>query len=650
MCGFAGYFCPVKGPWPESVLYEMGETLVHRGPDDAGVWVDETAGLGLTHRRLAVQDLSSAGHQPMKSSSGRYMLVYNGEIYNQQELRKELNQFSTKGWRGHSDTETLLEAIQQWGLSRTLKKCIGMFAFALWDRAEKSLFLARDRMGEKPLYYGYQKGVFLFGSELKALKRHPAFEGGVSRDALTLFLRHNYIPSPYSIYTNVHKLVPGTVLQIRLEDAISKKLNTPHPYWSLKEIAGNGSTDSFEGTAKEAAQHLEDQLLQAVGRQMISDVPLGAFLSGGIDSSMVVAMMQAQSQQRVKTFTIGFSESRYNEAQHGKVVARHLKTDHTELYVSPQQAIEVIPDIPDYYDEPFSDSSQIPTYLLSKLTRNNVTVSLSGDGGDELFAGYNRYIWGRRIEKYTGFLPAQAIVIAANGVQKISPAGWDKLYKMVRPALPSRFRQKMFGDRVHKLADVLGNSTRSGLYHRLVSHWHEPEKLVIDGHEPATLMADLENWPDKGDCTEQMMLMDSLTYLPDDILTKVDRAAMAVSLETRLPYLDHTLIEFAWRLPTDLKIRRGETKWLLRQVLYKYVPKELIERPKMGFILPMDSWLRGPLRDWAEELLSSKKIEEEGFFRPGPIRQKWREHLSGCRNWQYHLWDILMFQAWREKQ
>jgi asparagine synthase (glutamine-hydrolysing) len=634
LCGLAGFLCretfdPIDA---RHRLVEVGELIAHRGPDDSGVWLDADAGIGLVHRRLSILDLSSAGHQPMLSPSGRFVIAFNGEIYNHLELRAELEKAKqATAWRGHSDTETLLAGIDAWGLADTLTRAVGMFAIALWDKRTRTLTLARDRIGEKPLYYGWQGDTFLFGSELKALRAHPTFRGEIDRDALSLFLRHNYIPTPHTIYQGLHKLPPGTLLT--LPSAAHSVVLTPVAYWSLRDAIERGQAQPFQGTDQDAIAALDDLLRDAVRRQQLADVPLGAFLSGGVDSSTIVALMQAQASRPVKTFTIGFHEHNYNEAPYAQAVARHLGTDHTELYVTPQQAMAVIPRLPSIYDEPFADSSQIPIFLVSQLTRQQVTVSLSGDAGDELFGGYNRYFRTQTWWKWIHALPASLRRLGAAALMFIGPTTWDRL----APGL---------GNRIQKLAGVLGVKDSADLYRHFITHWPSPEDVVINGREPPTPITQphitLEN------IVAQMMTLDTLSYLPDDILVKVDRAAMAVSLETRVPMLDHRVVEFAWQLPLSMKIRDGQGKWILRQVLDRYVPRTLIERPKMGFGVPLDCWLRGPLRDWAEDLLDENRLRQEGFFNPEPIRVKWAEHLAGTRNWQYHLWDVLMFQAWRE--
>lgn len=650
MCGFTGFIQPGLGEERgRDILSAMAVAIEHRGPDDMGIWFDPDTGAGFGHRRLAIVDLSAQGHQPMLSATGRYVLSYNGEVYNFQQIRKELEEDGLAPiWKGHSDTEVLLAAIEAWGVQETLLQMTGMFAFSLWDREKRVLTLARDRIGEKPLYFGWQGDAFLFGSELKAFKSHPAFKGEIDRNVLTLFLRYNYIPAPFSIYKDVQKLEPGTFLQFSLNGE-KGTIPAPHAYWSVRSAAEEGRSTPFTGTDAEAIESLDTLLRQTISNKMISDVPLGAFLSGGIDSSMVVALMQAEQTASVRTFSIGFHESTYNEAVHASAVANHLQTEHTELYVTPEQTLAVIPKLPHIYDEPFADSSQIPTFLLSQMTREHVTVALSGDGGDELFGGYNRYFLGRSLWNRLKWMPKWSRHVAASSLCLLSPQTLDRLFASVAPMLPQKAQFRMVGDRLHKLAGILPVGSPEEMYNRLISQWLHPETMVPGTCEPSTIMTDRSLWADLSDFTELMMFLDQVGYLPGDILTKVDRASMAVSLETRVPFLDHQLIEFAWRLPLTMKVRDGQGKWLLRQVLYKYVPKEMIERPKMGFGVPIDSWLRGPLREWAEELLDESRLQRDGYFNTDLIRKRWDEHLSGIRNWQYHLWTVLMFQAWLER-
>lgn len=654
MCGFVGVLArevQFRGHDQTHLLQCMASAIAHRGPDDEGVWSDVEAGIGLAHRRLAIVDTSAAGHQPMVSASGRFVLVYNGEVYNHALLRRELDaQHGAGRWNSHSDTEVLLAGFDTWGIRGTVERAVGMFAFALWDRHSRSLTLGRDRLGEKPLYYGWQgkgdEAVFLFGSELKALRAHPGFEGTLNRAAISLMLRHSYIPAPLSIYEGISKLEAGTLLTVTLERPDARG----EIYWSGQAVAARGAEAPFSGTPEQAVDRLELLLHQAVGQQMVADVPLGAFLSGGVDSSTVVALMQAQSSKPVKTFTIGFQEAGFNEAEHALAVARHLGTDHTELYASSGQALDVIAKLPHLYDEPFGDSSQIPTYLVAQLARSQVTVSLSGDAGDELFCGYNRYQVTSRLWNKLAAVPLPLRALLAAGLRSIPAARWDAIANWLTPLLPAAARLANSGAKIHKGAGVLASASSDALYHGLVSQWQVPDEVVIGGSEPALLALLAGGLPGSLDAVQRMMALDMLTYLPDDILVKVDRASMGVSLESRVPFLDHRVVEFAWTLPQAYKLRDGQTKWALRQVLYRHVPKALIERPKMGFAVPVGAWLRGPLRAWAEALLDEGRLKREGYFNPGPVRQKWEQHLAGVRDWQHHLWNVLMFQAWLESQ
>ncbi len=655
MCGIAGIFSKSASWNLAQTVQCMANSLLHRGPDDDGIWTDEAMGLALGHRRLSILDLSPAGHQPMISSSGRYVIAFNGEIYNHMELRRELENISPNPpllrremvWRGHSDTESLLAGFEAWGIETTLKKTVGMFAIALWDREEKVLTLARDRMGEKPLYYGWQGETFLFGSELKALKAHPDFLAEIDRNAICLYLRHCAIPAPHSIYIGIKKLLPGSYLQLPLNRGVDdlRALN-PKKYWSLAEVVAQGEATPFVGSDTDAIAALDGQLKQSIGLQMMADVPLGAFLSGGVDSSTVVALMQAQSIRRVKTFSIGFDEPGYNEAHYAKAVAQHLGTEHTELYVSSAEAMQMIPRLSRIYDEPFADSSQIPTFLVSQMARQHVTVSLSGDAGDELFCGYNRYaladIW-RRIEK----VPFGVRKMTGHLVKSVTPTTWDTFFRLTDNfvTLPVNM-----GDKLSKLAAQLESVDGiNELYYSLVSEIDHPEQVVIGAKEPATWLTEVGMKLPFSNPKLHMMFMDAMTYLPDDILVKVDRAAMANSLETRVPLLDHRMVEMAWTLPMAMKVRAGKSKWILRQVLYQYVPERLIERPKAGFAIPLDDWLRGPLRDWVEELLDESRLQQEGFFNVKYIRAAWQAHLEGKRNNSTFLWNIMMFQLWLEE-
>jgi len=650
MCGIAGF---IGGSWRskgavQSTLEQMNRSIRHRGPDRSDTWMDADARVAFAHNRLSIVDLSAAGNQPMESYGGRFVIVYNGEIYNHMAIRGELAAAGAgHKWVGHSDTETLLAAIEQWGVRGAVERSTGMFAFALWDRSERTLFLARDRLGEKPLYYGRQSegGPFLFGSELKALAQHPQFDDDVDRQALTLLLRYGYVPSPHSIYRGISKLPPGTLLTLRSGSGES----VLERYWSGAAVAEAGAANPLKLGDIEAVDRLERELERAISGQMIADVPLGAFLSGGIDSSTVVALMQKLSPRPVKTFTIGFEEKGYNEAEHAKAVARHLGTDHTELYVTPSEARSVIPALPEMYDEPFADPSQIPTHLVSALARREVTVALSGDGGDELFGGYTRYTQTTDIWRRIGGVPRPLRSAAARAVVAVPRSAWTRLGDTAGGMLSNPVWLERLGDKAHKGAPLLESGSIAELYGGMISLWRNPSDLVLGAAEPPSQATGLaEPMRSLGDL-ERMMALDLVGYLPDDILVKVDRAAMSVSLETRVPFLDHQVVEFAFRLPRDQKIRRGESKWILRQLLYRHVPKELIERPKMGFGVPIGAWLRGPLREWAEDLLDEARLRDEGYFRPEPIREMWRTHLGGA-NEQYRLWTVLTFQNWLRQQ
>jgi asparagine synthase (glutamine-hydrolysing) len=648
MCGIAGFITDRSFDIAHACRH-MADQLVHRGPDDSGDWIDVGAGVAIGHRRLAIVDLSPQGHQPMVSVCGRYVLALNGEIYNFEALRTRLKSApaaSPAPWRGHSDTEVLLEAIRCWGLERTLSEIVGMFAFALWDRLRGTLSLVRDRFGEKPLYYGAIGSSFVFGSELKALRAFPDSRLSVDPEALARMLQFGYVPAPASIYRNVHKLLPGSMLCVRVAGNGRWQSNKPQRYWSIDapELARRQRECAQLGQAA-LVENLDALLRDAVRQQMVADVPLGAFLSGGVDSSLVVAMMQATSSRQTRTFTIGFSEEGFNEAPYAMEVARHLGTDHTELYVSAKDAAAIITELPYIYDEPFADSSQIPTSLVARMTRSHVTVALSGDGGDELFGGYPRYqtgdmLW-RRIERMPGWQRHAAARLA----RSLSPSAWDRVFRV---AIPSRWRHKISGHRVHRFAEILSAATFGEMYNRLVSQWHPETGIVLAATDwPAP---HVETDPGRSGMSRlaQMRKWDIDQYLPDDILVKVDRAGMSTSLETRAPMLDHRVAEFAWALPDNALIRDGRGKWLLRQVLDKYVPRRLIERPKAGFAMPVARWLRTDLRDWAEHLLDERRLREQGWLAPEPIRSMWRRHLAGTHDFQAHLWNVLMFQAWLE--
>ncbi|HBM90925.1 MAG TPA: asparagine synthase (glutamine-hydrolyzing) [Rhodospirillaceae bacterium] len=644
MCGLAGFV--ERGGLNANAgerLRTMTDALSHRGPDDAGYWCDEAAGIALGHRRLSIVDLSPAGHQPMHSACGRFTIVFNGEIYNHNEIRRELEEAGLySSWRGHSDTEVLLAAFACWGVQKTLARSVGMFAFALWDAKEKALTLARDRMGEKPLYYGWQGKAFLFASEVGAFQTFPDWRGEIDKGALALLMRYNAVPAPHSVYVGIKKLLGGHLLILH-EGQEEPKIVC---YWDLTQVASQGFSEPFTGGAQEASDELDRLLRQSLAGQMVADVPLGCFLSGGVDSSTIVAVMQSMRSQPVRTFSIGFEEEGYNEAGYANKVARHLGTQHTEMIVSAKQARDVVPLLPTLYSEPFSDSSQIPTFLVSKLAREHVTVSLSGDGGDELFSGYARYALAGGLWKKLSLLPQGLRGVAARAICALSPKRWDQALALPSSLLPARYRHKNAGDKLHKLASILSLPDEETFYRSLTSHWKTPSALVLGGEESPTLLTGLRDLPKTPTFVQKMMLMDQLTYLPDDILTKVDRASMAVGLESRVPLLDHRLVSFAWSLPLGLLCHEGLSKGPLRQILYRHVPRELIERPKIGFGVPLDSWLRGPLRDWAESLLESKRLKEEGLFDTEMVCSVWQEHLSGNSNQAYLLWDVLMFQAW----
>jgi asparagine synthase (glutamine-hydrolysing) len=649
VCGIAGYwdFAAAKQSFE---LIQTGQRMAgalrHRGPDDGGVWVDQRAGIVLGHRRLAVVDLSDTGHQPMISSSGRYTLVFNGEIYNFRELRSRLlsGGGSAMRFRGTSDSEVMLACFEEWGLEKALESFEGMFAFALWDGVERRLHLACDRAGEKPVYFARRPGAFLFGSELKALHASGKFALEVDIDSLCAYFRYGYVPHPRTIYKAVNKLSPGCFITTT---AVDRSSPAERPYWTANDVACNGKSCSFSGTTSEAIDELERVLQDSIKSRMLADVPIGAFLSGGVDSSTVLALMQKISSRPVRSITIGFDNPSYDEAPFAARVARHLGTDHTTVYINSGEAMDVIPHLPHIYDEPFADSSQIPMYLVSRVARQNVTVSLSGDGGDELFAGYTRHRWIPAVFSRLKRTPSILRTLVSNSLLVFTPQDWDRLFERIGPALPHFMREGKSGDKIQKLAKMIAAPGAEEMYRTVRSFWDAPAKLVLDSLEPesqsvSSCCAELR------DPTDKLLLLDLMTYLPDDILVKVDRAAMAVSLETRLPLLARQVIEFAWRLPTSLKIRHGHTKWILRQVLYRYVPKELIERPKSGFAIPLHEWLRGPLREWAEDTLSEARLRRDGYLNPGLVRAAWEEHLSGKRNRMDSLWTVLVFNSWLE--
>ena len=643
MCGITGFWGPgFRAEEAERVLRDMTDAIRHRGPDDAGLWVDSEQGLALGHRRLSILDLSPTGHQPMASRDGRYVIVFNGEIYNFAELRQRLTAEGAT-FRGTSDTEVMLAGITSWGLAKAVRAFAGQFAFALWDRESRELHLVRDRLGEKPLYYGRMGDTLLFGSELKALRAHPAWRGSVDRNALTLYMRHGCVPAPYTIYEGVLKVEPASIVTVS-EGQRSETCR----YWHLEDVVRHGLEHPLAGDDTEVVDQVERVLAKAVGEQMVADVPVGAFLSGGIDSSVIVALMQAQSSRPVRTFTIGFHDGAYDEATHARAVADHLGTEHTELYLSPEEARAVIPSLPSMFDEPFADSSQIPTFLVAQLARQEVTVALSGDGGDELFGGYYRYFVGDQLWRGLQPLPRWVRRLGAAVLKTPSPKSWDAIIGGIQSALPGSERTPRIGERIHKLATVAAAKNGPEFYRAMISYWQEPDQVVLGGHEPLSVLTNNRAIVESLSAVEQMMYFDARSYLPDDILAKVDRATMAVSLESRAPLLDHRVVELGWRVPMSMKIRDGVGKIALREVLYRHVPRSMVERPKMGFSVPIAEWLRGPLAEWGGDLLSEQRIRNAGFFEPRAIGRAWQEHQTGSRNWEEPLWAALMFEAWRE--
>ena len=644
MCGFAGFFWKKNGQPDEmrSIASRMADAIIHRGPDDSGVWVDSTAGIGLGFRRLAIVDLSAHGHQPMRSASGRFMIVFNGEVYNHRSLRRELES-SGCAFRGHSDTEVILAAFEQWGIDRAVRRFIGMFAMAVWDASRRELSLIRDRLGIKPLFVYHRDGLVSFGSELKALLAGPEFDRTLDTSALTSYLRYLYVPAPQSIFRHVVKLSPGHILTIVDPSA---PLPASVQFWSVEKAARDGQAAQFSGGDEEAVAELETLLTNAVRLRMQADVPLGALLSGGIDSSTVVALMQASADRPVKTFTIGFDQQEFDESVHAREVAKHLGTDHTELHLTGADALAVIPRLAAMFDEPLADPSQIPTYLVCELARREVTVALTGDGGDELFGGYNRYIQGERMIAGFQRWPSLLRRFSASGLTSVSPRTWNRMRDTLRPVFPTAGRTLHLGEKIHKLGGLLRAESTGGMYRSLLSAWQDPEGLVIGGPATGTTDYALDSDSDLG-LMEQMMLADQNSYLPDDLLAKVDRASMAVSLEARVPILDHRVVEFSWRLPRKFKVRDGRGKWILREILYKHVPRAMVDREKMGFSVPLAQWLAGPLRNWAGDLLLSR--ETEGLLRSTTVRRQWDRFLAGDSTNCAGLWAVVMFLAWQDQ-
>ena len=651
MCGIAGLVAPeLSTEQIEASAREMISVLHHRGPDDGGIWRSQSVNLVLGHRRLAIQDLSECGKQPMHSASKRYSVVFNGEIYNFREIASDLtkrgHQFS-----GHSDTEVLLSAIEEWGLSGAVKQFVGMFAFVLWDREEKVLHLCRDRLGEKPLYYGWLGKAFYFASELKAIEKVVSKDQlHIDSDGLSGFLKYGYISAPHSIYRHIYKLMPGTILSIPVFNDLDKSRHSPWPdasslspktYWSVLNSANQGLSNLIQNEG-DAIEELDESLHQSIRRQLIADVKVGTFLSGGIDSTVVTAIAQHESSEKIRTYTIGFSEKEYDESAYAERIARHLGTDHLTMRVTPQDALNVVPDMASIYDEPFADSSQIPSYLVSKLAREHVTVCLSGDGGDELFAGYNRYIWTQSLWNKLSPLPYSLKRFLGSVLAMPAPAFWDGMYQR----LPGcKTKQKLVGLKIQKLAGFMQQKDITQAYEYLMSYWHSPQELIVNYSAGQNRAVELNKFP-ADNFIDQAMYMDQSGYLPGDNLAKVDRASMAVGLETRLPLLSHEVIDLAWRIPVSMKVKNNVSKWVLRKVLYKYVPQEMIDRPKMGFSVPVERWLRGDLKVWAEDLLGTIDHAAGGLLMKQPVLEAWNEHVSGKRDHSHRLWAVLMFLSW----
>ena len=654
MCGITGLLSGRQGGQPGDAVSRMNSAIVHRGPDSSGIWQDEQCGVALGHQRLSIVDLSPAGHQPFVSPCGRFVLVFNGEIYNHLDLRGHLEREAAAGiaWRGHSDTETLIHSFFAWGVEKTLKACSGMFAIALWDREQNCLVLARDRFGEKPLYYGWVSGAFAFASELKAMGQAPGWQGRLDNAVLEGYLRVGCVGGGACIYEDVHKLRPGELLRITLDQVCQRALPQPEVWWSAVEAAREAQADAAP-SLEAGLEQVESALTASVGRQMAADVPLGAFLSGGVDSSLIVALMQTQAKTPVRTFSVGFDDPRYDESGHAEAVAAHLGTEHTTLRASASMALELVPRLPELYDEPFADSSQLPTCLIASLTRQHVTVALSGDAGDELFGGYNRYIWAPRLWSRTGKLPLPVRRGLAGALKMVSSAGYDRIMAMASRVMSSRYQIRTFGEKVYKLAEVLGCASEAELFRDLASLNRAPDRLLVqelrsgsrEADIPGALLPSLHAFSH----VEWMMLMDTLGFMVDDVLVKVDRASMASSLEVRAPFLDEEVFKSAWQLPLEAKIREGEGKWVSRQLLYRYVPRTLIDRPKMGFAVPLDAWLRGPLRDWAEDLLSSASLAALPMLDAPAVRGLWEAHLRGRGHYAQQLWTVLQLLAWQRR-
>ncbi len=637
MCGIVGIFDKFNSFTSEELNFtvkSMSKKIEHRGPDSTGLWQDNENGISIGHKRLSIIDLSDRGAQPMMSSDKRYIIAYNGEIYNNSDLRKDLAKHNIN-FRGNSDTETLLEGIRIWGLEQTLSKLIGMFAFALWDKKTKTLQLVRDRLGIKPLYWGALGKFFIFGSEIKSFEKIPKIKLTINNEALTSLLKYNYISSPLSIYQNIHKLNPGTILKI--DSNGNKKI---HKFWDINDL---NKTPKLNVAPDQAQDELENLIFDSVKRRMISDVPLGAFLSGGIDSSLVTALMQKESLKPIKTFTIGFDDKDYNEAVYAKKISDHLGTDHTEHYIDKNEALKIVYKLPYIYDEPFADVSQIPTFLISDLAKKSVSVVLSGDGGDEVFAGYTRYLWSYYYSKKIKIFPKLLRGLISRKIIETRPETISKIFSY----LPTKFRPPQAADRLKKLASILNIDNQSDIYRTLISQWEDPSSVLLSEIKKNPI--DEYNFISTKSNLYNMQVLDLANYLHDDILTKLDRASMNLSLEARVPLIDHRVVESAMNLPDNMKIHKGKGKKILRNILSKYVPDNLINRPKQGFTVPLGDWLRGPLIDWAEDMLSEEKIKREGYFNPEKIKLYWNDHKLGIANRQNQLWSILMFQSWISK-
>jgi len=647
--------CGISGIWDfgqtfsrdafSNILKTATDRMVNRGPDSSGYWTSTHSPIGFGFRRLAILDLSSNANQPMASSNGRYHMVFNGEVYNFLEIKdKLLAENPNIPFKSTSDSEVVLNAFNHWGVSKTAAMLNGMFAIGLWDETKQELHLIRDRIGKKPLYYGWIHNCFAFASELKVFRAIPGFNNSISRDALSLFMRHNYVPTPYSIFEGIFKAQPGEITTFN-KDRLKSRKPAQEKYWSLQSVVENAKNNPLESYDS----RLHTLLRDCVAKRMVSDVPVGAFLSGGIDSSLVVALMQEQSKTPVKTFTIGFSEDEFNEAVYAKDVAKHLKADHTDLYFSPSDTLGVIPKISSVYDEPFADSSQIPTFLVSQLARKSVTVALSGDGGDELFGGYNRYFLTEALWNKMNSLPVGMRTLFSSMGEKVPISVLTSIYNALAPGLPKKLVFSNPADKIKKILRLMKTKNIDQLYLKMVSHVDDPYEIVLDSKPVTTAIDDPNLNISSLSEIESMMYRDIMTYLMDDILVKVDRASMANSLEARNPLLDYRMIEFSWQVPINQKIKNGVGKLPLRNLLYQYIPRELIERPKMGFGVPIEKWLRGPLKDWCEDLLSQKRIREDGFFNPEPIQKMWTEHKSGKSNWHYQLWNVLIFNSWLQE-